>query len=66
MSIAGVYANVYFFLRFFQEELDNLAKSFPDRFKIYYVLNQVYILSSSFVVCLMTCNQLLGSIFLFF
>jgi cytochrome-b5 reductase len=26
-----------------QEELDNMAKTYPDRFKIYYVLNQVYI-----------------------
>lgn len=24
-----------------QEELDNMAKTYPDRFKIYYVLNQV-------------------------
>jgi len=25
-----------------QEELDSLAKEYPDRFKIYYVLNQVH------------------------
>lgn len=26
-----------------QEELDGMAKNYPDRFKIYYVLNQVYL-----------------------
>jgi hypothetical protein len=28
-----------------QEELDGMAKNYPDRFKIYYVLNQVYLYS---------------------
>jgi hypothetical protein len=28
-------------LKYMQEELDGLATNYPDRFKIYYVLNQV-------------------------
>jgi len=37
----------FFFLSFcfIQEELDSMAKNYPDRFKIYYVLNQVYFCS---------------------
>jgi cytochrome-b5 reductase len=30
-----------------QEELDSMAKNYPDRFKIYYVLNQVYFYSKN-------------------
>jgi hypothetical protein len=26
-----------------QDELDNMAKTYPGRFKIYYVLNQVFV-----------------------
>jgi hypothetical protein len=34
--------NIIISIQFMQEELDNMAKTYPDRFKIYYVLNQVY------------------------
>ena len=34
-----------FSYRIIQEELDSMAKNYPDRFKIYYVLNQVYFCS---------------------
>lgn len=33
--------NNLYSIEFMQDELDNMAKTYPDRFKIYYVLNQV-------------------------
>jgi len=35
-----IYANVTYEDILLKEELDNMAKTYPDRFKIYYVLNQ--------------------------
>ncbi|KAL5220076.1 hypothetical protein ABZP36_024789 [Zizania latifolia] len=35
-----IYANVTYEDILLKEELDNMAKNYPDRFKIYYVLNQ--------------------------
>ncbi|CAI0452284.1 unnamed protein product [Linum tenue] len=39
-NVSLIYANVTFEDILLKEELDNLAKSFPGRFKVYYVLNQ--------------------------
>ncbi|KAJ4724597.1 NADH-cytochrome b5 reductase [Melia azedarach] len=39
-NIHLIYANVSFEDILLKEELDDLATSFPDRFKVYYVLNQ--------------------------
>lgn len=34
-----------------QEELEGLSSNYPDRFKVYYVLNQVwYLLSAAFLL----------------
>jgi len=41
-----------------QEELDNMAKTYPDRFKIYYVLNQVYF------ICFWNFEEIKASTFL--
>lgn len=34
-------------LLYLQEELDGLARNYPDRFQIYYVLNQVSCLADA-------------------
>lgn len=38
-----------------QEELDGLATNYPDRFKIYYVLNQVSCYAFRTIICLLIC-----------
>lgn len=47
-KVSEISTIVNFIKLFLQEELDNLASNFPNRFNIYYVLNQVLFLLYGF------------------